>query len=191
MKFNEVFTKHYGLSLLLYNSDHFSVSAVRSDSIALMRSPRSSRGISDIICGQNSRSEVAQFSLLNRRRKFGTQSWHFILCTECPLSHCPFSGRGVVRSAFERVLRSGRTSSSVCRRNRDSFLWICSKKRVVIIPVRWSCLAPVSLICVLHVHLLFSWVLKLDDIQRWRADPRDLGRLVCTRHFARIALKRN
>ena len=32
--------------------------------------------------------------------KIGTQSWHFNLCTECPRSHCPFSGRGLVRSAF-------------------------------------------------------------------------------------------
>ena len=37
----------------------------------------------------------------------------------------------------------------------------------------------------------FAWALKLDDIQRWRADPRELKRRVSARQFARIALKRN
>ena len=73
----------------------------------------------------------------------------------------------------ERVLRAGRTSSPLCRRNRGTSLQICSKTKVFNIAVRWSCLAPMSLICVLHVHLLFFvgsrtwWHLKVTRGCSW------------------------
>ena len=145
------------------------------------------------ICGHISRSEVVQFSLMVERRKLDL-SVGILSCAQNVHFHTVPSRVAVSSEALshrERILRAGRTSSSVCRRNRNSSLSICSKTKVVIIPVRWSCLAPMSLICVLQVHLLFSWALKLDDIPRCRANPRDLGRLVSTRPFARIALKSN
>ena len=105
---------------------------------------------------------------------FKGENWISVLaflCTECPRS---FSGRGVVRSAFvSRTNTSTWTSmcASLCRRNRHPFLWLCSKKSLR--HYCWSCRIPMSWF-VYFMSIFFSWARKLDDIERWRAFPRDL-----------------
>ena len=101
MKCNEVFTKPYVLSLLFGNSDYFSVCAF------LKRSDRFKKKSSFVTLHLCTFHLWAQQTFRSRsvlcngsKEKIWTESWHSILCTECSRSHCPFSGRGVVRSVF-------------------------------------------------------------------------------------------
>ena len=62
------------------------------------------------------------------KEKIGTQSWHFNLCTECPRSHCPFSGRRLVRSAFaSRTDTSTWTSRCFSVSTQSRFVPLCSE----------------------------------------------------------------
>ena len=142
-------TKRCVLSLWLYNSDYFSVSAffvIRFDSLKTE--------VLVIICAQNSRSEVVQFSLMFVRRKTDTHSWLCILWTECP-------------SMFALSL-----IKSQCRSKRfhvengyfeldEQVLFVPTQSRFFPInmlkdeSLQNCCPTPISLICVLHVHLLF------------------------------------
>ena len=171
MKFNEVFTKHYVLSLLLYNSDHFRC-AVWSDSIALMRSPRSSRCISvHFICGHNSRSEVAQFSLLVQRRKLEL-SLGMLSCAQNVHVHTVPS-RVVVALSNGHFDLDEQVLLCVDAIEILSFEYVQRKESSTFLSV-----GHVWLWCLWFVYFMsiffFSWALKLDDIQRWRADPHDL-----------------
>ena len=163
--------------------------AVWSGSIALMRSPRSSRRISvHFISGQNGRSGVAQFSLVVQRKNLEL-SLGTLSCAQNVHVHTVPS-RVVVALSNGHFDLDEQVLLCVDAIEIVSFEYVQRKESSTLLSV-----GHVWLQCIWFVYFMFifcfSWALKHDDIQRWCGDPHHLWRLVSTRQFARIALERN
>ena len=104
----------------------------------------------------------------------------------------------------ERTRPLGRAAAPSRRRHLDLLFWNCLQKdknnswtwqsvddfRLQWFHVSTSYPHMITVRCTQCIiqHLLFFSRVNLDDVQKWRADLREVGYRVSTRHFVRIAL---